>query len=161
MKGYIYRFTNQLNNKVYIGQTIDLNRRYKDHIYYSEHNSTMQIHCAIRKYGITNFRFDVMHTVQGEEDEVKLKLNMLESQEILAHNSYKIGYNASLGGEGNYGLVHSTEAKRIIGEKSRNRSVESNKKIGDAQRGRIMTDSEKLMRKEICKKASAARWPKK
>jgi len=160
MKGYIYRLTNTLNNKVYIGQTIDLDRRYKEHIYYSEHNSPMQIHAAIRKHGIINFRFDVIHTVQGEEDEVKLKLNMLESQEILAHNSYKIGYNASLGGEGNYGLVHSEASRKIIGEKSRNRSAESNKKIGDAIRGRIMPESEKLMRKEICKRASAARWPK-
>lgn len=95
----------------------------------------MQIHQAIHKYGIENFSFDVIHEVCGDPAEVKVKLNMLENKEILAHNSYKVGYNASLGGEGNQGLVHSEETKALIGQRSKNRSKESNQKISDARKG--------------------------
>ena len=161
MTGYIYRFRNKINGKVYIGQTIDLNRRYKDHLYYAQHNPVQQIHKAIAKYGIENFDFSVLHKIEGEDDFVKLRLNELEATEILSHNSYRCGYNASTGGEGNYGLVHSEETRKKIGAKSRNRSPESNHKISLALKGRVMSEEERQMRAEICKKASAARWKNK
>lgn len=50
MIGYIYKFTNPLNNKVYIGQTVNLHRRFTKHRY-----DTPKCHTkfgeAIKKFG--------------------------------------------------------------------------------------------------------------
>ena len=163
MIGHIYRYRNKINGKVYIGQTIDLNRRYKDHLYYAQHNPVQQIHKAIAKYGIENFDFSVLHKIEGEDDFVKLRLNELEATEILSHNSYRCGYNASTGGEGNYGLVHSEETRKKIGAKSRNRSAESNKKISEANKKRVYTQEEKArLADSLAKNArpAASEWHK-
>lgn len=123
MTGYIYRFLNKINGKVYIGQTLDLNARYKAHLYYAEKNPVQQIHLALRKYGVDNFDFEVLHTVEGDKDFVKHRLDELEAHEILAHNSYRCGYNASMGGEGNMGLRHSDETKTLLSRQSKERNA--------------------------------------
>lgn len=52
----IYKIINNVNNKIYVGQSIDINRRFKEHIRTSKLNKdTMPIHKAIYKYGIDNF----------------------------------------------------------------------------------------------------------
>lgn len=56
----IYKVTNLINNKVYIGQSIDIERRKYSHIYSSSHPNTpdynVRFHQALRKYGIENFK---------------------------------------------------------------------------------------------------------
>lgn len=94
----IYKFENLINHKKYIGQSVDIERRYKDHLnraknYFpsnSEYNSSL--HCAIRKYGIENFSFSIL-----EECEKK-KLNEQEIYWIKFYNSYAEGYNETTGG---------------------------------------------------------------
>ena len=63
--GYIYMFVNRINNKKYVGQTInDNNTRYYQHMnavkleQNSEYNSPL--HRAIRKYGIENFDYQIL-----------------------------------------------------------------------------------------------------
>ena len=52
--GKIYKYTNLINNKIYIGQTIQpLEERHKKHI--SQLNDNTYFHRAIKKYGIENF----------------------------------------------------------------------------------------------------------
>ena len=58
--GYIYCFTNLINNKKYIGQTINNdNARYSAHISNSNNSNSYEydslLHRAMRKYGIENF----------------------------------------------------------------------------------------------------------
>ena len=157
MYGYIYKFTNKLNGKVYIGQTIDIKNRYKYHIRHSKNKPHLLIHKAIAKYDIENFVFEILHKVDSS------LLDEYEKMEIEKHNSYKKGYNNSLGGEGNFGLVHSTQTRELIGRKSRQRSPESNKRIGDAIRGREMSEDEKQMRANICRNIAgraASEWHK-
>ena len=46
----IYKVTNKINGKVYIGQTIrTLNERKRDHLYYAQFDKGIQFHYAIRK----------------------------------------------------------------------------------------------------------------
>ena len=60
----IYKITNKLNNKSYIGQSIDINVRWKNHI----SNSTQKnnpcyeypLYKAFRKYGLENFKFEIL-----------------------------------------------------------------------------------------------------
>lgn len=60
----IYKFTNKINNKSYIGQSIDIEKRRKTHIQRAfcntkgnkEYNKTF--YKALRKYGVNNFSKD-------------------------------------------------------------------------------------------------------
>ena len=95
----IYKFENLINGHKYIGQSVDIERRYKDHIMRatnnfpsnSEYNSIL--HQAIRKYGIENFSFNII------EECNKSELNEKEKYWIAYYNSYKEGYNETTGGE--------------------------------------------------------------
>lgn len=155
MTGYIYRFMNRINGKVYIGQTTDLEARYKAHLYYANKNPVQQIHLAIKKYGIDNFNFEVLHTVEGDKDFVKHRLDELESHEILAHNSYRCGYNASMGGEGNTGMKHSAETKALLSKQSKERNAI--KACQEANKGRPSNAKGKKWSAESRARLSAAK----
>ena len=96
--GIIYCYTNNINGKKYIGQTINPEQRYKAHKSSafnpkdSEYNSI--IHRAFRKYGYENFTY----TILAEADTIE-ELNGLEIYYI-AHYNTQIpnGYNVETGG---------------------------------------------------------------
>lgn len=104
---YIYMWRNKINNKIYIGKTIQIpSRRKAKHMYDARANKDdYPIHSAMRKYGINNFEFSII--LECEENE--RLLNFLEMQYIVWYNSQvPNGYNVEAGGEGhprpkNYG----------------------------------------------------------
>lgn len=93
--GLIYKITNQVNNKVYIGKTersfdIRKNEHLKD--CWEKDN---KLYRAMRKYGIENFIFEII------EDKIPTEiLSQKEQEYIRQYNSYYLGYNATFGGEG-------------------------------------------------------------
>ena len=100
MKGYIYKFRNKANNKVYIGQTIRSPRiRYREHITYKNSENAV-FHKAIKKYGEDNFEFSIIREVEyNNKKDLIQKLNALEIQYIKEYNSLvPNGYNISSGG---------------------------------------------------------------
>lgn len=88
----IYKITNQVNGKIYIGQSIDISRRWRQHRNASCYDSDIPLYKAIKKYGIDNFTFEVI-----EECDMSL-LNERELYWINFYDSYKQGYNATLEG---------------------------------------------------------------
>lgn len=94
----IYKITNKLNGKVYIGQAINIQRRWNEHKNSSlnkrKHEYNTPIHCAIRKYGIENFLFEVLVECCREN------LNELEIKYIKQYNANdsNYGYNLTQGG---------------------------------------------------------------
>lgn len=111
--GYIYLFRNNLNNKCYVGQTVDFESRLAQHLYSAEHDSSCHIHRAIRKYGIENFSVSIL-----EEP----KISELDEREIFwikNYDSYNSGYNMTLGGEGNRGYKMTEIDKKKISEASK------------------------------------------
>lgn len=93
--GSIYIIKNTINNKVYIGQTINkVSYRFKTHIYYAIRGRDYIIGKAIRKYGVNNFYYEVI-----EQCPIK-DLNKREIYWIAQYNSTnpKFGYNMSIGG---------------------------------------------------------------
>lgn len=91
----IYKATNKINGKIYIGQTIhNLAHRRQRHLYDSRNKKdNMQFHKAARKYGAHSFEWEVLHTCFNIND-----LNRLEIFYIGFYNTFKKGYNATEGG---------------------------------------------------------------
>lgn len=97
MKDYlIYSITNEANGKVYIGQTrCGLDRRKSEHI--SRSNLGERDHAlyqAMREFGVSVFRFDVICNALKPE-----YLDDLERQFIEEYDSFRNGYNMTLGGD--------------------------------------------------------------
>lgn len=96
--GIIYCYTNKVNGKKYIGQTIDPEGRFKKHKSAMHNEKDVEynapIHRAMRKYGYDNFVYEVL--AEGATTE---ELNGLEIYYI-AHYNTQIpnGYNIESGG---------------------------------------------------------------
>ena len=107
----IYIIKNTINNYVYIGQSVDIAKRWQTHRGLGkkdcnpnrlEYNN--QIHTAMRKLGRENFYVEILEECEKE------KLNEREIYWIQYYNSYKEGYNGTEGG--------SFEEVDTIGEKN-------------------------------------------
>jgi len=89
----IYKITNKINNKVYIGQSINIEQRWGQHKRnaFNEncHTYNYPLYRAIRKYGIENFTFEIIEECSSEILTVK------EQQWIDYYNSLnsQYGYN--------------------------------------------------------------------
>lgn len=88
----IYKITNKINNKVYIGQSKDIYDRWNAHKYYTYSTKT-KLQNAFAKYGISNFIFEII-----EECDIK-DLDAREKYWINYYHSYEDGYNMTMGGQ--------------------------------------------------------------
>lgn len=109
---YIYKITNKINDKVYIGKTLlDPEERFKKHINDSKKINKEQrpLYSAMKKYGVDNFYITLI-----EECDVE-SLNDREKYWIEYFGSFKNGYNATIGGDGkpylDYELIYQTYIK--------------------------------------------------
>jgi hypothetical protein len=115
-KYVVYKFTNLVNNKVYIGITDWINKRIGDHIRYSKNTNSkcrMYLHRAIPKYGFDKFTFEIIEIVSTREE-----LNQREIYWINYFNSTNnsLGYNLTKGGNTNY-PSEETIQKKILSSK--------------------------------------------
>lgn len=93
----IYKITNLINGKIYIGQSVDIDKRIKDHFWKARckkdisYNSAL--HSAIRKYGEQNFKYEVLEecTVDVIDERERYYIQKFKS---LSPN----GYNILVGG---------------------------------------------------------------
>jgi group I intron endonuclease len=154
----IYILKNNINGKVYVGETMNLRQRV-----YSYHKSNMDtlrpILRAINKHGLENFSFEYQYHPNFSKDE----LLDLEEKLIKEHNSLMSGngYNVCSRGQNRYSATQSLEARkkrkeifkgRILNEEWRRNmsksktgknhpmygkklSEETRKKMGDSRRG--------------------------
>ena len=94
----IYKTTNLINGKIYVGQDSKNNPGY--------FGSGKIIKSAIKKYGKENFKKEIIETCTSKEildEREKFWIKELNSRDK------SIGYNITEGGEGIIGLVHSKE----------------------------------------------------
>lgn len=93
---YIYMITNEVNNKKYVGQTsLTLQERFKIHLRDAYKDlPNRPLYNAMKKYGKENFSISLIE---------ECPFNVVNEREIYwidKLNTYKDGYNATLGGEG-------------------------------------------------------------
>lgn len=101
MNGFIYKITNKVNNKVYIGQTrYTVESRWRQHKknFNFEHRQ-QPLYLAFAKYGLENFDIE-----QVEEVPVA-QLDEREIYWIAYYDSFRSGYNATIGGQGHKRLI--------------------------------------------------------
>lgn len=93
----VYIIKNKINNKVYIGQSVSIYERIKNHV--TSPNLKSAIDLAIKKYGVENFTWEIISTCKITE------LNQLERMYIKNFNSNNTdyGYNLTPGGDSNFG----------------------------------------------------------
>ena len=104
--GVIYKWTNTLNNKSYIGQTVRPKKRYERHLYDAfVEKFDNHFYRALRKYGADVFTYEILEVVPVED------LNKREIYWIDHFDSYKNGYNETTGGKGMCGYKWSEEQK--------------------------------------------------
>lgn len=123
--GIIYIITNLITGKVYVGQTTD-----RPEVRFSRHrtrNTGMPIHLAIKKYGVENFKFEVIYSAFTLDE-----LNFAEEFFIKKYNSLSPnGYNLISGG-----LNH----RRTQEMKDRHSRIMKGKKFPSRRRGIIATN---------------------
>jgi len=132
---YVYKITNKMSGKIYIGQTNDLKSRWLKHCSVSRNsNYNHPLYNSIRKYGIEHFTYEIIDQFENLDDcnkSEELWIQKLNTQDK------NIGYNIAFGGdnrtisketkdklseintgEGNpfYGKTHSEETKQKLSE---------------------------------------------
>ena len=135
--GVIYKLTNLKNKKIYVGQTIQFEKRMNHH----RHSKQPGVDAAIRKYGWENFSVEILEECPEE---------MLDEREIFwiaeLNSMFPNGYNLTSGGNAKRIVSEATRAKlsaigkgRWVGEKNpfygKHHTEEARAKNGAAHRG--------------------------
>ena len=120
MRGFIYKITNKINGKSYIGQTIqNVKERFYQHCATkcSQAVLNMVIHKAITKYGKSNFTIEVIEEVESAN------LNDRERYWIRYYDSYNNGYNSTEGGQDGIKLFKNLDTESIVREYKSGKSL--------------------------------------
>ena len=146
----VYKITNKVNGKIYIGITNQgSGTRYRHHWYEARTGEPSPIHKAMAKYGEDNFLLEIIDFADTY-DELKEK----EKFYIKKYNSKdrSIGYNLTEGGDGTFGRLHSEETKNKIRLKAlgRKASEETRRKMSESRKGKC-SDKKRKHLQEISK----------
>ena len=124
--GYIYKITNIINDKMYIGQTTKtIEKRFKEHLRNSQREDKYQyqLYRAMRKYGTENFIVECIEKCFIE------KLDEKEMFWIKYFDTFKNGYNSTLGGSG--GQLLDLDEEKIINEYEKYKTIEKVAQINE------------------------------
>lgn len=105
----IYKITNKINNKCYIGQSNNIKRRFTEHRCIG-HETNKSLKIAYKKYGIENFGFEILEECTLEE---------LNEKEIYWINKLKPQYNRTSGGDGTPNHCVSEETRKKLKQKGK------------------------------------------
>ena len=139
MRSYdVYKITNKVNNKIYIGITSKgLSARWKEHLYNAEHGCPFKLHNAIRKYGKENFSIELIDFCNSWEE-----LEEKEKQYISEYNtlSDEFGYNMTEGGDGTIGRYVTEETREKIRQKAIGREISEKTRDKLSEAARVRTE---------------------
>src|ERR1700722_14853841 len=126
---YLYRITNKINGKIYIGQSVDTVRRWYEHKREAaQENPNMLISRAIKKYGNDAFEFEVIAGCKTWEDANEIETLLVAQYNSLVDNGK--GYNVALGG---YNAPKSEKWKQAMEEWRASLSPEERAEISKKQ----------------------------
>lgn len=124
----IYKATNKITNKIYIGQTTKtLDERICTHKKCSLKMNT-KFYNALRSYGFDNFMWEIIETVSSKKE-----LDEKEMYYIQKYDSVQNGYNMTNGGTGGYNQS-AVDVNRILRKGKKYDDIYSSKEIAERQR---------------------------
>lgn len=111
----IYKITNKINGKSYIGLSGDVFIRWSEH---RCHYKTIDniLYRAMRKYGIENFTFEILENCSKYELGEREKFYIRKYRTYVGFEDCN-GYNMTLGGEESEGMIFTEEIKKKMSEK--------------------------------------------
>lgn len=163
----IYKVTNKINNKVYIGKTkSDFNKRMNQHKHDALHSNKFNFYFynAIRKYGWDNFIWEILTETDSES-----KLNALEKLYIATYGKMCNIYNCTNGSDGGFIFNENTLKKMSKLQTGRKHTKETIEKIRQANYGnknglgrKVSEETRKKLRnrkysEETCRKISESK----
>lgn len=99
MKNYvIYKVTNLVNQKIYIGKTYDFEKRKREHLY--DIGDDIPFHRALKKYGLENFSWEIIDNANSDEELREKEIYWIKKLNSCIHFENSNGYNITIGGEG-------------------------------------------------------------
>ena len=109
--GVIYKITNKVNGKCYIGQTVQgFDKRYAGEL--AKYTCSKHLKSSIQKYGIDNFDICKIFDIAFSREELDIKEKSWIS--IYKATNREYGYNSTIGGEGVCGFHHTEETKQKL-----------------------------------------------
>lgn len=153
----IYRITNKINNKIYIGATTNkINERWNYHMGCVRRNVQRPLYKAINKYGKENFIIEQIDTAIDEAE-----LSNKEIHYIKQYNSFigwknSQGYNCTEGGQDFFKLSHKECERRSIRMMGKKLSEETKRKISETKKKNPWVPTQEY--RELQRKLSTGRF---
>lgn len=134
-KYFVYKITNLVNNKIYIGKTSggSIKHRWRQHINLTNQGEEkankdgrrrfLLINRAMKKYGVDNFQIEQIFESDDHSTTRDKEIELIASFNSTDRN---IGYNISKGGDGAFGFRFTEEQKKKMSEKRRGTKMGKN-----------------------------------
>lgn len=120
-KKAIYKITNRINGHIYIGQSVNPQERWHDHIAGYSTNEVSLIHKAIKKYGEENFTFEILGWFEDYNEKERYYIDLYKCKAPYGYNIQDGGNDPShYHGEDNNFAKISEETARKVQEQAQN-----------------------------------------
>lgn len=135
-KMVIYKITNKINGKIYIGlTTTPIKRRIAAHVRKSKLSNAGGVSGAIKKYGFDNFSVSVIDTAKNLDELNQKEKHYIKSMASLSPN----GYNLHTGGD-SHRCSQETKKKLSLSASKRRMSKETRKRMSESGKLKIFTE---------------------
>ena len=110
----VYKLTNTVNGKIYIGSTISFGERWYKHFEDVKNNGCRRLKSAIKKYGKDVFEAEVLEYVEATRERLcEREQHFLDTLLPFDNDGYNINKTAS---PSNFGTVHTDESKQRMSD---------------------------------------------
>jgi group I intron endonuclease len=120
---YVYKITNTVNGKIYIGKSIDPKARWRRHVSAAKTKSKAQffyLQASINKYGEDCFSMEIIDKCETAEEAYNKEIYWISHYNS---NNKKIGMNLTAGGDGTLGHTVSAEAREKMSKANKGRKM--------------------------------------
>jgi group I intron endonuclease len=140
----IYKITNLVNGKIYIGQTkLTIEERFQQHKYNANSSyKKSRLYSAMKKYGVDNFSVKLIDEAGTQEESNEKEIDWINFYKSNIYKHPNVGYNMTDGGGGISGYQLSEDHKQKISEAMKGMvcSEERVRKISESKMGHEVSD---------------------